>query len=104
MIEFFGEALSHVCSQTSSSGLSRARNAARDRATALIVARPEALVRTAALYRMEDVIRGKDPDLRPALRQEQSRPLVDAFFECLAAQAARPSHKKKEHIRDSQRT
>jgi transposase len=53
----------------------------------------EALVRIAALYRIEDVLRGKDPDLRRAVRQEQSRPLVDDFFDWLAAQAARISRK-----------
>jgi transposase len=53
----------------------------------------EALVRIAALYRIEDVVRCKDPDLRRAVRQEQSRPLVDAFFDWLAAQAARISRK-----------
>jgi transposase len=67
----------------------------------LIAARPkagspivdEALVRIAALYRIEDVLRGKAPDLRRTVRQEQSRPLVDAFFDWLAAQAARLSRK-----------
>jgi len=53
----------------------------------------EALVRIAALYRIEDVLRGKDPDQRRTVRQEQSRPLVDAFFDWLAAQAARISRK-----------
>jgi transposase len=67
----------------------------------LIAARPkagspivdEALVRIAALYRIEDVLRGEEPDLRRAVRQEQSRPLVDDFFDWLAAQAARLSRK-----------
>ncbi len=36
----------------------------------------EALVRIAALYRIEAALRGKDPDLRRTIRQEQSRPLV----------------------------
>ena len=53
----------------------------------------EALVRIAALYRIEDAIRGKDPDLRRTVRQERSRPLVDGFFAWLAAQAARVSRK-----------
>jgi transposase len=53
----------------------------------------EALVRIAALYRIEHVLRGKDPDLRRAVRQEQSLPLVDDFFDWLAAQAARISRK-----------
>ena len=53
----------------------------------------EALRRIAALYRIEDAIRGKEPDLRRAVRQEQSRPLVDDFFAWLSAQAARVSRK-----------
>ncbi len=53
----------------------------------------EALVRIAALYRIEDAIRGKDPDLRRAVRQEHSRPLIDDFFAWLEAQAARISRK-----------
>lgn len=53
----------------------------------------EALVRIAALYRIEDAIRGKDRDLRRAIRQEQSRPLIDDFFAWLEAQAARISRK-----------
>ena len=53
----------------------------------------EALVRIAALYKIEDAIRGSSPDHRCAVRQDLSRPLVDAFFACLAAQAARISRK-----------
>lgn len=53
----------------------------------------EALVRIAALYKVEDAIRGSDPDHRRAVRQELSRPLVDEFFVWLAAQAARVSRK-----------
>jgi transposase len=53
----------------------------------------ESLVRIAALYRIEDAIRGKDPDLRRAVRQEQSGPLIDDFFAWLEAQAARISRK-----------
>ena len=52
-----------------------------------------ALVRIAALYKIEDAIRGSDPDRRRAIRQEMSRPLVDEFFAWLAAQAARVSRK-----------
>ncbi len=37
----------------------------------------EALLRIAALYKVEDAIRGSDPDHRRAVRQEMSRPLVD---------------------------
>jgi transposase len=53
----------------------------------------EALVRIAALYKVEDSIRGSAPDQRQAVRQELSRPLVDQFFAWLAAQAARISRK-----------
>jgi transposase len=53
----------------------------------------EALVRIAALYKIEDAIRGSAPDHRRAVRQDLSRPLVDAFFSWLAAQAARISRK-----------
>jgi transposase len=69
----------------------------------LIEARPkagspivdEALLRIAALYKIEDGIRGKAPDHRRAVRQEMSRPLVNAFFDWLSAQAARVSRKSK---------
>jgi transposase len=53
----------------------------------------EALLRIAALYKIEDSIRGCDPDHRRAVRQNLSRPLVDEFFTWLAAQAARVSRK-----------
>jgi len=53
----------------------------------------EALLRIAALYKVEDAIRGTAPDHRRAVRQELSRPLVDEFFAWLAAQAARVSRK-----------
>ena len=53
----------------------------------------EALLRIAALYKVEDAIRGSDPEHRRAVRQELSRPLVDAFFTWLKAQAARVSRK-----------
>ncbi|MCC6001587.1 MAG: IS66 family transposase, partial [Pararhodobacter sp.] len=53
----------------------------------------EALLRIAALYKVEDAIRGSGPDHRRAVRQEQSRPLVDEFFAWLKAQAARVSRK-----------
>lgn len=53
----------------------------------------EALLRIAALYKVEDAIRGSDPDHRRAVRQELSRPLVDEFFAWLKAQAARVSRK-----------
>ena len=53
----------------------------------------EALLRIAALYKIEDAIRGKEPEHRRAMRQEMSRPLVDEFFAWLAAQAKRISRK-----------
>jgi len=53
----------------------------------------EALLRIAALYKIEDAIRGADPDHRLAVRQQLSRRLVDEFFAWLAAQAARVSRK-----------
>jgi transposase len=53
----------------------------------------EALLRIAALYKIEDAIRGSDPDHRLAVRQELSRQLVDEFFTWLKAQAARVSRK-----------
>jgi transposase len=55
----------------------------------------EALVRIAALYKVEDAIRGSAPDHRHAVRQEVSRPLADQFFVWLAAQAARVSRKSE---------
>jgi transposase len=51
----------------------------------------EALLRIAALYKIEDSIRGCDPEHRRAVRHNLSRPLVDEFFTWLAAQAARVS-------------
>jgi len=53
----------------------------------------EALLRIAALYKVEDAIRGSAPDHRRTIRQDLSRPLVDAFFAWLTAQAARVSRK-----------
>ena len=52
-----------------------------------------ALVRIAALYKIEDSIRGSDPEHRRAVRRDLSLPLVDEFFTWLAAQAARVSRK-----------
>ena len=52
-----------------------------------------ALLRIAALYKIEDTIRGSDPDHRLAVRQDLSRQLVDEFFTWLKAQAARVSRK-----------
>ena len=53
----------------------------------------EALLRIAALYKVEDAIRGTDPDRRQAVRQELSLPLLDEFFAWLTAQAKRVSRK-----------
>jgi len=53
----------------------------------------EALLRIAALYKVEDAIRGTDPDHRRAVRQDLSRPLVDEFFARLKAQTVRVSRK-----------
>jgi transposase len=53
----------------------------------------EALLRIAALYKIEDSIRGRDPEHRRAVRQNLSCPLVDEFFTWLAAQAACVSRK-----------
>ena len=52
-----------------------------------------ALLRIAALYKVEDAIRGSAPEHRYTVRQDLSRPLVDAFFSWLTAQAARVSRK-----------
>lgn len=49
-------------------------------------------MRIAALYEIEDSIRGCDPYHRRAVRQNLSRPLVDEFFTWLT-QAARVSRK-----------
>ena len=53
----------------------------------------EALVRIAALYKIEDSIRCCDPEHRRAVRQDLPLPLVDEFFTWLAAQAKRISRK-----------
>ena len=53
----------------------------------------EALVRIAALYKIEGSIRGAEADHRRSIRQELSKPLVDEFFAWLAAQAKRVSRK-----------
>lgn len=50
-------------------------------------------MRIAALYKIEDAIRRSASDHRHAVRQDLSRPLVDQFFDWLAAQAARASRK-----------
>lgn len=47
------------------------------------------LERIAELYAIEAEVRGKPPDIRRAVRQERSRPLVEALFAWLAEQLAR---------------
>ena len=49
----------------------------------------EALRRIAALYAVEAEVRGKPPDVRRAVRQAKSRPLVEDLFAWLEAQLAR---------------
>jgi hypothetical protein len=49
----------------------------------------EALQRTAALYAVEAAVRGEPPDLRRAVRQARSQPLVADLFAWFAAQLAR---------------
>ncbi|MDO9714747.1 IS66 family transposase, partial [Paracraurococcus lichenis] len=51
----------------------------------------EALQRIAALYAVEDTIRGKPPDLRRTIRQARSRPLVEDLFAWLEQQLGRLS-------------
>lgn len=53
----------------------------------------EALLRIAALYKIEDAIRGKEAEHRRSMRQELSQPLVGEFFAWLTAQAKRVSRK-----------
>jgi transposase len=49
----------------------------------------EALRRIAALYAIEDTVRGKPPDMRRATRQARSRPLVTDLFAWLERQLVR---------------
>jgi len=54
----------------------------------------EALVRIGALYAIEEQIRGKPPDQRRAVRQEQSKPLLDSlrhWFEVTLSKLSRKS-------------
>jgi transposase len=53
----------------------------------------EVLRRIAELYRIEDEIRGQPPDTRRAVRQDRSRPKVDALKVYLEEQLARVSGK-----------
>jgi transposase len=49
----------------------------------------ETLQRIAALYAIEAELRGEPPEIRHAVRQARSKPLVEALFTWLAAQLAR---------------
>lgn len=54
----------------------------------------EALVRIGALYGIEETIRGKPPDERRAVRQAQSKPLLDSlrqWFESTLSKLSRKS-------------
>ena len=53
----------------------------------------EVLRRIAELYRIEDAIRGQPPDARRAVRQDRSRPRVEALKVYLEEQLARVSGK-----------
>ncbi len=55
----------------------------------------EALQLIKALYAIEDEIRGQDADLRCAVRQEKSKPIVDALFRLLSARLPLVSAKSK---------
>ncbi len=55
----------------------------------------EALTRIAALYRIEDDIRGRSAEQRRAARQERSRPLVDALHPWLREKLSLISQKTK---------
>ena len=55
----------------------------------------EALTRIAALYRIEDDIRGRSAEERRAVRQERSRPLVDALQPWLREKLSLISQKTK---------
>ncbi len=55
----------------------------------------EGLRRIAELYAIEAEIRGRGPERRRAVRQERTRPLVEAFGDWLAACRARISAKSR---------
>ncbi|HJT07541.1 MAG TPA: IS66 family transposase [Stellaceae bacterium] len=55
----------------------------------------EALTRIAALYRIEDDIRGRSADERRAVRQQRSRPLIDALQPWLREKLSLISQKTK---------
>jgi len=55
----------------------------------------EALVRIGALYGIEETIRGKPPDERRAVRQSQSKPLLDSFRQWFEATLSKLSRKSE---------
>jgi transposase len=56
----------------------------------------EALERIAALYKIEDDIRGKLPDERKAVRQERAAPLLTELYDWLRATVRRERSKKSD--------
>jgi transposase len=56
----------------------------------------EALERIAALYKIEDEIRGKPPDERKALRQARAAPLLTGLYDWLRATVRRERSKKSD--------
>jgi hypothetical protein len=65
-----------------------------EQAHASAVAR-EALVRIGALYGIEETIRGKPPDERRAVRQAQSKPLLDSLRQWFEATLSKLSRKSE---------
>jgi len=55
----------------------------------------EALVRIGALYGIEETIRGKPPDQRRAVRQAQSKPLLDSLRQWFEATLSKLSRKSE---------
>jgi len=55
----------------------------------------EAVARIAALYEIENQIRGRSPDERRAVRNERSRPLLDSMREWLEASLSKLSKKSE---------
>jgi transposase len=55
----------------------------------------EALVRIGALYRIEEMIRGKLPDERRTVRQAQSKPLLDSLRQWFEATLSKLSRKSE---------
>ena len=53
----------------------------------------EVLKRIAGIYKLEDQVRGRPPDLRRALRQSQSKPILDDLESWLQVQLSRISGK-----------